>query len=428
MACEINARKIYVSIRFVHNILQTIGRINVPHSMGGFVQRIYLDHNSTTPISLEVAEVIAECYRAGYANSASQHAAGRRARRVLENAREGIGRILGARIGTNDDDRVIFTSGGTESNNLAIRGLPRQPGRVLVSAIEHPSVTAAAEQLSLHNFQIQTIPTDRQGVIDLDYVQQHLDEQTQLVSVMLGNNETGVLQPVEEVARLCRQAHVTLHTDAVQVVGKLPVDFGQLAVDAMSISAHKFSGPRGIGALVLRKGVHLEPSLVGGYQQLGMRPGTEPVELAVGMHKALELWQQEADERATRMRTLRDRLEAVLLSSDIPVVVNGSESRLPNTSNVSFPGLDRQALLMALDMAGVQCSTGSACASGSSEPSPVLAAMNCPTEVLAGSIRISLGATTSQAEIDEATSRILSVVRDLHQQRKSKKSAVPARE
>jgi cysteine desulfurase len=237
-----------------------------------------------------------------------------------------------------------------------------------------------------------------------------------LASIMLGNHETGVLQPVEALAQLCAVAGVPLHTDAVQVAGKLPIDFHRLGVSSMSIAAHKFHGPRGIGALLLRSGVEPRPQLFGGFQQEGLRPGTEPVVLAVGMATALECWHREHAERAARLTILRDRLESALLSETKAVVHGRAAPRLPHTLNVSFPGLERQALVMALDLAGVSCSTGSACASGSTDPSPTLVAMGCPEELVLSSIRLSLGATTTAREVDEASGRIIKVCKDLRPQ------------
>ena len=239
-----------------------------------------------------------------------------------------------------------------------------------------------------------------------------------VLSVMLGNNETGVLQPVDQVASLARSADARVHTDAVQVAGKLPIDFRALNVDALTISAHKFHGPRGIGALLLKADVGLKPQLFGGFQQTGLRPGTESVALAVGMHEALRLAHGEQNIRTARMTALRDRFEAAILAGFPNAVVHGFlANRLPHTSNISFPGLDRQALQMALDLAGVACSTGSACASGSTDPSPVLIAMGAANELLHSSLRFSLGAATTPLEVDEAARRILRVCNDLRSQK-----------
>jgi cysteine desulfurase len=225
---------------------------------------------------------------------------------------------------------------------------------------------------------------------------------------MLGHNETGVLQPVAELAVICAKHGAPLHTDAAQVVGKVPVNFRKLGVATMTVAAHKFHGPLGIGALVVRHGIELEPQLYGGFQQAGLRPGTEPVALVVGMCRALELWNAEQSERVARLRELRDRFERAILSGWPAAVVLGARAeRLPQTSNIAFVGLDRQALFMALDLAGVACSPGSACASGSSATSPALVAMGCEAAVLTSALRFSLGATTTASDIDEATRRIL---------------------
>ncbi|HEV3138852.1 MAG TPA: cysteine desulfurase family protein [Pirellulales bacterium] len=378
---------------------------------------IYLDHNSTTPVLDEVAAAMAEWQTLRFGNPSSQHLAGRRARQALDNAREGIGRILGADLANREPDRVIFTSGGTEANNLALFGLAvlhdphSRPGEAIVSLIEHPSIAAPVEFLKRRGWRIHTLGVSPNGVVDIGPLDELLSERTRFVSVMLANNETGVLQPVREIARRCASLGVPMHTDAAQIVGKLPVDFRSLGVSLMTVAPHKFHGPIGIGALLVRHDVSLEPMLFGGFQQAGLRPGTEAVALAVGLHAALVAWQREGAVRSERLRRLRDRLEAGSAAGYAgEVVVNGSlAERLPNTSNLAFGGLERQALLMALDLEGVACSTGSACASGSSEPSPVLAAMGCSKSVLAGSLRFSLGATTTDDEIGQAIECILRV-------------------
>jgi cysteine desulfurase len=378
---------------------------------------IYLDHNSTTPLAPEAAAAMAPWQSERFGNPASQHAIGRRARQALEDAREEIGRILGANLSGREADRVIFTSGGSEANNLAVFGMTRAldphtaPGRIVISVIEHHSVAVPANLLERRGWQVHRLGVTPAGVIDVAALDRALTSDTRLASVMLANNETGVIQPVGEIAARCRRLHILIHTDAAQIVGKLAVDFRALAVDAMTIAAHKFRGPLGIGALVVRHGVELAPFVVGGFQQEGQRGGTESVALAVGMHAALAAWERESHDRALRMQALRDRLESRLAAGfSGRLVVNGADApRLPHTSNVAFRGLDRQALVMALDLAGIACSTGSACASGSSEPSPALSAMGCQNDVLAGSVRFSLGAATTTDEIDEAAARILSV-------------------
>jgi cysteine desulfurase len=398
---------------------------------------IYLDHNSTTPIDPRVVEAMNRAWRDGGANPASQHAAGRKARRMLEEAREGIAELLGAKTGGMDADQVIFTSGGTEANNLAIFGLSSiptagtkpSPGAsgndipsLVISTLEHPSIAAAANELKRRGVSIAALQANELGQIDAATIELYGRQEClpHLVSVMLANNETGVIEPGGEIAKFCRESNILFHTDAVQAIGKIPVHFRDLGVDAMTVAPHKFHGPLGIGALVLKHGVKLQPQLFGGFQQSGLRPGTENVALAVGFYEALKLAIAELPERAERMKTLRDRLERTIRNADRPeayptVVIGEGAPRLPNTSCLSFPGLDRQQMVMALDLAGVACSTGSACASGSSEPSPTLVAMGLPDDVIRGAIRLSLGAFTTAAKIDEAARRILKVVNHLRQ-------------
>jgi cysteine desulfurase len=385
---------------------------------------IYLDHNATTPLLPEVADAIREAALKYPANPGSQHEPGRQARRALETARQRVGQLLGARTSGLDADRVIFTSGGTEAANLAIFGLlgtPRgsasegaatAPGHLITTKIEHPCILAAAAQLP--HCRVTHLDVDTSGVVQIEQLQQHLTPDTQLVSVMLANNETGVLQPVGEIAALCADQGVALHTDAAQVIGKLPVDFEGLNVSALSCAAHKFYGPLGIGALIVRHDLPLQPTLFGGHQQAGLRPGTEMVALAIGMATALECWHREAAAHEQRLGQLRDQFEQSI-RAELPYVevIGAGAARLPNTSNLAFVGLNRQALLMALDQAGIACSSGSACASGSSEPSPVLLAMGLNPEILDGAVRFSLGHTTTASEIASSCRRILSVCQRL---------------
>ena len=392
---------------------------------------IYLDNNSTTPVHPDVAAAISRCFQAGHVNPASSHRPGQHARRIVEKARHRIAATLGAQTSGTHADHVIFTSGGTEANNLALRGLVPEtgPGRIIISAIEHPSVVGSAQQLAHCGYDIRRVRVSGQGVVDVKHLEELLTDDTVLVSVMLGNNETGVLQPVKEIAELCSRRGVPLHTDAVQVVGKIPVAFRELGASALTATAHKFHGPRGVGVVLLRHGVPLKPIMYGGFQQRGLRPGTESVELVVGMSEALQIWLAEAHQRTTDMARLRDGLERQLLLEIPTAVVNGAgAARLPHTSNISFPGLDRQALLMALDEAGVACSTGSACASGSSQPSPVLLAMGCPDEIVEGAIRLSVGALTTSAEVRLAGCRISRVVQDLYAAQESGYSALGPRD
>jgi cysteine desulfurase len=391
---------------------------------------IYFDHNSTTPIHPEVAKVIADSYAVGYLNPASQHQFGQLARRSLEAARSSMVNLLGGQSKGMDADQLIITSGGTESNNLALIGLTlakfeeskrlapdSNPGDycVLISAMEHPSVIGAAEQLARLGFSVRRIGVNQHGIVDLQQLGLLIDGQTLLVSIMLANNETGVIQPVREAAEICWRQGVWIHTDAVQAVGKIPVHFTNLGVDAISFTPHKFHGPRGIGGLLLKHGTGIQPILFGGFQQMARRPGTEDVALTLGMERALRLFVEEP-EHYRRVAEFRDRLQSEL-AAQIPaaVVVGAAVERLPTTLNIAFPGVNRQAFLMAADLAGVAVSTGSACASGSSETSPVLLAMNLPESIAESAIRISLGATTTAVEIEIGARRISSIIKHLCQ-------------
>lgn len=377
---------------------------------------IYLDHNATSPILPEVADAIREASLRYSGNPASQHRAGQEARRALENARQRIAELLGAKTTGLNADRLIFTSGGTEANNLALLGIlgGLPAGHLITSAIEHPAVLGPIEQLERRGWRVTRIGASSEGVVQVDEIRDTFCGDTRLVSIMAANNETGVLQPIDDIAELCHSQLVPLHTDAAQLVGKLRVNFSRRRLTALSCAAHKFHGPVGIGALLARPDVHLMPQQWGGHQQAGLRPGTEMVALAVGMQVALEAWQHEADARLVRMQKLQTRFE-VLLGAEIPsaTVIGQFTARLPNTSTIAFPGVDRQAFFLALDQAGVACSTGSACASGSSEPSPVLVAMGLKKEFVESALRFSWGATTEAAEIDEACRRIIKLHKHL---------------
>lgn len=382
------------------------------------VDTIYLDHNATTPIHPEVVEAMHRCHAAGYANPASQHRSGQSARKVLEDAREEVAELLGAKLSHPNPDRMVFTSGGTESNNLAVLGLclaeSAEPGQLVISAMEHHSVIGPAEHLLDRGWRLDTMSVDPDGVVRADQLAGLLGPQTRLVSVMLANHETGVLQPVERLAAECNAAGVPIHTDAVQVAGKLSIDFRVLGVGALSVAAHKFRGPPGIGALLLRHDIKPTPLMFGGYQQEGFRPGTEPVALAVGMATALRLWRRGHEAHQRHLTELRDRFEAGIRYGRPDVVLHGrAAQRLPQTSNVAFPGLDGQMLLMALDSAGVACSVGSACSSGATELSPTLRAMGLPNHLVGSSLRFSVGATNTIEQMDEAVARVLNVCREL---------------
>ncbi len=369
---------------------------------------IYLDNNATTPLLPAVWEAMRPYLIHFYGNPASAHQAGRKARQALEDARDLVAGLLDA-----FPDEVLFTSGATESNNLALFGLCADPPAHLIgSPIEHPSVSEPLRQLARSGFSLELLPVDRQGLIAPDSLAAALRPDTCLVSVMLANHETGVLQPIGDLARLAPA--VAFHCDAVQAVGKVPVSFHRLGVSTLSASAHKFHGPKGIGLLLVRRGVKPRPRTWGGHQQRGQRPGTEPVALVVGLATALDAACQEMDARLAHVRQLRELFLGVLRRDAGPVVLNGpEEGGIPHTINVSFVGLKADLLLMSLDLAGIACSTGSACSSGSLLPSPVLRAMAVPPEVLHSALRFSLSPLLTEADVAEAARRITTVVKRL---------------
>jgi len=366
------------------------------------VNALYFDHSSTTPIDPRVANVMYQCHLEGLANPASQHRSGRIARKRLEDAKSRIAKLLGIDGPSASRTRLVLTSGGTESNNLALRGWAPEAGdgNVVVSSLEHPSVRETALHLEKSGCEVRWIPANSDGEIDLEAAAQLIDARTRLVSVMIANNETGVVQPINELVAICRTHGVPVHTDAVQAIGRTSIDFHELGVSALSLSAHKFHGPPGVGALVLTEANDFSPAFFGGKQQFGYRPGTETVALAVGMCHALELATDTLAETVQQMQRMRDLLESKLVETHGDTVIHGLRAarRLPHILNVSFPGVDRQALLMALDQKGVACSTGSACASGSSEPSAVLISMGCSEDIVAGSVRFSVGRETTRQQ------------------------------
>jgi cysteine desulfurase len=374
---------------------------------------IYFDNNATSLLDREVAARMHELSLRQLANPSSQHQAGRQARQILEEARDRILLAVDARTMGMGSDQLLFASGGTEANNLALFGLAgTKHGSIVISAIEHPSILGAAERLEATGRPIVRLPVNAHGVVQLDPLAAMLASSTPvaLVSIMSANNETGVLQPIREAAAMCRKANVLFHTDAVQMLGKSPLSFRNTDVDAMTITAHKLHGPVGIGALILRNGVTVEPQLFGGFQQLGQRPGTEAPVLADAFAMAVERV-QDLEHRVPRLLELRNRLEAGIVSIAPSAVIIGVDShRLPHTTSVSFPGFDRQALQVALDLRGIACSTGSACASGSSQPSHVLVAMGLAPDVVKGGIRFSLSINNTEEEVDRTIQAIASIV------------------
>lgn len=374
---------------------------------------IYLDNNATTALLPAVWESMQPYLTETFGNPASAHAPGRRARRALEDARDTIAGRLGA-----DADDVIFTSGATEANNLALFGLCGEPpGRVLASPIEHPSVAEPLRRLAENGFALDLLPVDRCGLVHTSSLAESLRPDTRLVAVMLANHEMGVVQSIQSVAESLRDSECSrgatalrFHCDATQAAGKIPVHFHDLGVDTLTLSAHKFHGPKGVGALLLRRGVKLRPRTWGGHQQHGRRPGTEPVALAVGFACALDCACREMTDRLAHVRRLREHFLAQLRDNAAPIVLNGPDDGIPHTINVSFPGVKADVLLMNLDLAGVACSTGSACSSGSLLPSPVLQAMGVAEDVLHSAMRFSLSPLLTLDDIEEAARRIVAVV------------------
>src|SRR5574337_462322 len=378
--------------------------------------RVYLDHNATTPLDPAVLAAMAPFLAEGFGNPSSLHAWGREARQALEVARATVARALG----TADKDTTVFTSGGTEADNLALTGVAavhEQRGRhLIVSAVEHHAVLHTAAHLSRQGFAVTHHPVYWQGLLDPDDVRRAIRSDTILVSLMHGNNETGVLFPIASVGRICRERGVIFHTDAVQSFGKLPLDAEALCADLLSLSAHKIHGPKGIGALFIRRGTRLQPLLHGGTQERSRRAGTENVAAAVGLARATELSLHNQEDAAARMRDLRDRLECGVMAALSGVLRNGHPTeRLPHTANLAFEGVEAESLILALDLSGVGVSSGAACSSGSLEPSHVLAAMGLPRGRVVSSVRFSLSRTTTREEIDRVLQVLPPVVERMRQ-------------
>jgi cysteine desulfurase len=372
------------------------------------MKHIYLDNNATTKPFPDVVETVAHHLERHYGNPGSRHAEGQVARKALEEARESIAAILGA-----DPSEVIFTSGGTESTNIALFGFAEhsEPGTILLTAGEHSATIESCQHLVKQGWKLCMLDVDSEGLLVAGQYDALPWNEIKLATVILAHNETGVMQNLKPLADKCQEHQVPFHVDAVQTVGKLPVNFHDLGATSLALGAHKFHGPRGIGALLLKEDMNLAPVQFGGHQEAGRRPGTEPVALIAGMAKALEIFHADREQRIQTIRALRDRLEQALSETCSPVVINGSrEKRLPNTLNIAFPGLEGEALLVNFDLEGIACSLGSTCASGSAEPAPVLMAMGCPEEVYTASVRLSVSIQNSEEEIDEAVRRISGVV------------------
>ncbi|MHB9029202.1 MAG: cysteine desulfurase family protein [Candidatus Latescibacterota bacterium] len=376
-------------------------------------KRYYFDHNATTPVRPEVVEAMLPYLTERFGNASSIHSFGREAREALEESRRKIAGFLNARPG-----EFYFTGCGTESDNIALAGVlqsAREGKNALVTtAIEHSAIINTGKVLEERGFKVTFVGVDHRGVVDLDALRKAVGPETALVSVMQANNETGVLQPIHEAARIAHERGALFHTDAVQSAGKVPIDVVETGIDLLTMSAHKLNALKGVGGIYIRKEIPITPLMYGGHHEHGIRPGTENVPGAVGFARAVELAVAHMKDEARKLSALRDRLEKSILDRIPDVVVNGfGASRLANTTNISFPGVDGEALLMSLDLAGVALSTGSACTIGEVEPSHVLLAMGVNPRTATSSLRFSMGWGTTGEGIDHIIEALPPIVERL---------------
>jgi cysteine desulfurase len=381
--------------------------------------RVYFDYNATSPLAPEIAEVVASTTLAVFGNASSVHHFGQQAKAVVDEARTAVATLINA-----DPSEVVFTSGGTEADNFAIRGIAEalQPtGRrhLVASAIEHEAVLNTFKALTRRGWKTTIVPLDQSGIVSPERIREALTNETALVSVMHANNEIGTIQPVAEISAAAHECGALVHTDAVQSVGKIPVDVRALGADLVAMSAHKFNGPKGAGALWIRRGTRMQPILTGGKHERNRRAGTENVPAIAGMGAAARLAVQKMAVEAVRLGALRDRLEERILT-DVPgTAVNGLRTaRVPNTTNISFDRVEAESLLIALDLEGVAVSTGSACSSGTLEPSHVLRAMGFPAHRTQNSLRFSLGMFSTAEEVDYVVSVLPGLVEKLRSLRR----------
>lgn len=377
------------------------------------MDQIYLDYAATAPVLPEVLDAMLPFFVTQYGNPSGIHGPGRNARRAVEQARRQVAQVLGA-----ESSEILFTSGGSESDNLAIKGtafaLRNKGNHLITSRIEHPAVLNTCRWLEKQGFDITYLPVDTCGMVSPDTVREAIRPETILVSIMTANNEIGTLEPVGKIGEICRRERILFHTDAVQAVGMIPVRAQDLNADLISISAHKFHGPKGTGALYLRKGIRLDALIHGGSQERSLRAGTENVPGIVGMGKAITVAAEEMEAVTGRIRKLRDEFEKMITEQIPGTKVNGHpEKRLPNNCHFSFARVDSEALLLRLDLAGISVSGGSACTAGSTEPSHVLQAIGLEKELLKGSIRITLGRETTRDEMQKTAQVLTETVSDL---------------
>ena len=378
------------------------------------MRRVYLDHSATTPVDLEVASLMMTYYTEKYGNPSSVHSFGREAKQALEEARNQVAELIGA-----TPSEVTFTSGGTEADNLAIIGtaeaLRKKGKHIITSAIEHHAVLETCEYLAKNGFDLTVIPVDEEGMLSVEDIRKAIRPDTILVSVMHANNEVGSILPIAEIGKLTKEHGIIFHVDAVQSLGKLPIDVNEMNVDLLTVSSHKIYGPKGVGALYVRKGVRVVPLVHGGGQEKKRRSGTENTPGIIGFGKACQLAGQRMAEDAKHHTQLRDKLMNGILQSIDYVKVNGplGEKRLPNNVNVSIRFVEGESLLLSLDMLGIAASSGSACTSGSLDPSHVLLAMGLVHEIAHGSLRFSLGRQNTEEEVDYVLEQLPKIVERL---------------
>jgi len=389
--------------------------------------RIYFDHNATTPVDQAVAETVTRVLTGEFGNASSVHHFGQRAKALLDEARSAVAALLGA-----EASEIVFTSGGTESDNFALRGVaeamePTGRRHLIASSIEHEAVLNTLKALMRRGWRTTLLPVDASGIVHPDALAGAIADDTAIVSVMHANNEIGTIQPIAELARLAHARGALFHTDAVQSVGKIPVDVGALGVDLLSLSAHKFNGPKGAGALWIKRGARVTAILTGGKHERNRRAGTENVPAIAGLGVAARLAAAKLAAEGARVAALRNRLEEAILAAVPGTTINGArEPRVPNTTNISFDAVEAESLLIALDLEGVAVSTGSACSSGTLEPSHVLRAMGLPSPRTQNSIRLSLGAGNTEAEVDFVVSKLPGLVEKLRSL--TRKSSVVSRQ
>jgi len=390
------------------------------------MKRIYLDYNATTPVDPAVLEAMLPFFSGEFGNASSIHTFGQRARAAVETAREQVAALLNAR-----PQEIIFTSGGTESDNHAIFGCvlgsAGKAKHVITTAIEHEAVLNTCQEIEKQGVAVTYLPVSRDGLIDLEELRKAVRPETVLITVMHANNELGTVQPLAEIGGIAAEKDIYFHTDAVQSFGKIAVDVKAFQLDLLSLSGHKLYAPKGIGAIYIKGGTHLRQLLYGGHHQRGFRPGTENVAGIVGLGKAAELARLSLAEDTARISALRDHLERDLLARVPDSRANAADApRTPNTSNITFPGIEGEALIIALDLKGLACSTGAACSSGAVEPSHVLTAIGLPASEARASIRFSLGRYTTAAEIEAALEIVPAAVAQLRQLSPTYKKEVSA--